>query len=213
LSEAPKYYPAFISLTGRDCLVIGGGTVAQRKIETLLECQARVRVISPQVVSRVAELAAAGSIELVDRGYAEGDLDGAFLVVSATNDAAVNQQVSLEAARRGQLINVVDDPDHSNFIVPATLNRGDITIAVSTAGTSPALARRIKHDIEESIGAEYADVAKLVGEVRRNLLDRGISVSPEKWQAALDLEELTGLVRNGRGQQAAEKLLTKLVED
>ena len=206
------YYPVFINLSGEQCLVIGGGAVACRKIESLLSCGAVVKVISPEIIPDILRLEEQAHVKVISRAYMEGDLEGAFLVIAATDDVTTNRAVFQEASQRGILVNVVDDPANSNFIVPATLRRGDVSIAVSTSGSSPALARRIKSDLADLIGAEYSDVAELVGRVRRELLGEGISVSPERWQAVLSPRDLADMLKEGNNEEAAALLRRKLLE-
>ncbi len=211
MSKAP-YYPVFLDLAGRSCLVIGGGSVARRKVETLLEYETKVKVISPVLSPELEKMAAEGVIEAIARRYQNGDLVGAFLVIAATDNTEINEQVCIEAKGRGQLINVVDDAGRSNFIVPSSLRRGDITIAISTSGMSPALARKIRVNLEERIGPEYGILARLVNEVRSQLIDSGQSVSPERWQQALDIDHLIALLKVSK-DAAKTALLRKLKED
>jgi len=165
-----KVYPiCLIGLKGRRAVVVGGGAVAARKVAGLLEADARVTVISPILAPELESLVAAGRITPVKRPYRPGDLDGAFLVIAATDDATVNQAVWQEAERRRCLVNVVDDPTHSNFIMPAVVRRGEVTIAISTGGASPALARRLRERLEALIGPEYGELARLLAELRPEL--------------------------------------------
>ncbi len=159
-------------MEARRCVVIGGGVVAARKVAGLLAARAAVTVISPQLVSELEQRVAAGEVQVVRRPYQPGDLEGAALVIAATADPAVNRAVWEEASRRGCLINVVDDPAHSNFIVPAVVRRGEITVAVSTGGASPALARRLRERLAATIGPEYGILADLLAELRPALLAR-----------------------------------------
>lgn len=180
-------YPlSLINLSTRKAVVIGGGAIAQRKVEGLLAAGAQVTVISPALTEALATLHAEGRITLISRTYREGDLDGAWLVIAATDDAAVNRAVFVEAERRGCLVNVVDDPAHSNFIVPAVVRRGEVTVAVSTGGSSPALARRLRERLAEFISPEYGDLAALLSELRPVLLARFPAGRP-RLEAALRL--------------------------
>jgi precorrin-2 dehydrogenase/sirohydrochlorin ferrochelatase len=156
----------------KDCrtVVIGGGNVAFRKIIGLLDAGASITFISPKAITKLDELTRIQKLEWLKRPYQEGDLEGAFLVVAATDDPIVNQTVWEEAQREGCLVNVVDDPAHSNFIVPALVRRGDLTIAISTGGTSPALARRLREKLDTEFGPEYSDLTALLGELRPTLL-------------------------------------------
>src|SRR5215207_9636625 len=160
------FYMAAIKLKGRRCLVIGGGDVGLEKVEGLLLCDADVTVIAPEVISELARYAAEGSIKLERREFHDGDLDGAFLAIAATDDTDVNVSVFEGAERRAMLVNVVDVPPLCNFILPAIVRTGPLAIAISTAGASPALAKRMKRQVAEEFGEEYARLAILLNEVR-----------------------------------------------
>ncbi len=196
-----KTYPiSLIGLEGRRAVVVGGGDVAARKVAGLLQTSAQVTLVSPELTQELADLAAAGQIAAITRDYQEGDLAGAFLAIAATDDAAVNRAVWDEAGRRGCLINVVDDPAHSNFIVPAVVRRGEVTVAVSTGGASPALARRLKEQLEQTIGPEYGILAELLAALRPELLARFRAGKP-RLAAALrlvDSDLLEVIKREGR---------------
>src|SRR5947208_2147169 len=163
---ATTFYMACLKLTGRRCLVVGGGSVGLEKVEGLLACDARVHVIAPEVCDEVAQLAAAGDIELSQRLYRSGDLEGHFLAIAATSDTEVNVAVFDEAERRAMLCNVVDVPPLCSFILPAIVRTGPIAIAISTAGASPALAKRMKREIGRLYGSEYAELAVLLNDAR-----------------------------------------------
>jgi len=166
-------YPIYlVDMPRRLAVVVGGGQVAERKVKDLLEAGARIRLVSPALTPALQALAGSGAITFVQRAYREGDLDGAFLVVAATGEPEVNQRVWREADRRACLVNVVDDPAHCNFITPAVVRRGDVTIAVSTGGASPALARRLRERLERLVGPEYAHLARLLAELRPRLRAR-----------------------------------------
>ena len=153
-------------------MIIGGGRVACRKVTGLLADGGRVRVISPEVVPELAELARAGKIEWQQKSYTAGDLENAFLVFAATDDPVTQAQVYRQAGREGQLVNVADDPEQCNFQVPATCRRGDLTLAVSTNGKSPALAAMIREELEGRFGEEYEVLLDLMAQLR-NRLGRG----------------------------------------
>jgi precorrin-2 dehydrogenase/sirohydrochlorin ferrochelatase len=204
------YCPIFLNLRGKHCVVVGAGEVAQRKIRMLLECGAKVTVISPTVHAKVSQLAKAGFVDLQRRSYRTGDLKNAAVVISATNRRGINQAVEKEARRMGILINVVDDPGRSDFIVPSFFRRGGLTIAVSTSGMSPALARRIRMKLESDFGAEYVSLLTLVEEVRSGLKKKKVKVSAQAWQKALDLDGLIDLVRSRRTDEAKTMLLRRL---
>lgn len=160
------FYIACLRLTGRSCLVVGGGEVGLEKVDGLLACDAQVTVVAPELCEELAQLAAEGSITHHARRYAPEDLVGRFLVIAATNDSEVNIGVYEDAERRAMLVNVVDVPPLCNFILPAILRTGPLAIAISTAGASPALAKRMKREIGEHFGEEYARLALLLNEVR-----------------------------------------------
>ena len=206
-----SYYPVFLDIKNKRCVVVGGGTVALRKVNMLLDHEAQVTVISPQLCSELAKMAES-TISLIHREYQTGDLYRAFAVVAATNNPTTNEQVATDASERGVLINVVDVPALSNFIVPSYLRRGDLTIAVSTNGKSPALSRKIRTRLEDVFEQEYADLITVVEGVRAELKSEGIKVSAKTWQEALDLEGLIDLIRSGQPEQAKAKLKETLGE-
>jgi siroheme synthase-like protein len=208
--QSSPYYPVSLNVRGRKCVVVGGGQVALRKVRTLLEHGANVDVISPELCPELGQLADRGSIHICSREYQEEDLVGAFIVIAATDDGDVNRRVVDEARRKAIMINVVDDADTSDFIAPSYLQRGDITIAVSTAGRSPALARKIRTVLEKDFTDEYASLAQLVGEVRDELKQQGIQVDGEDWQEALQLDSLIELLRHGETEKARSTLIGNL---
>jgi precorrin-2 dehydrogenase/sirohydrochlorin ferrochelatase len=163
-------FPMFLKLEGRRCLVVGAGEVAEGKIAGLIETGARVRVVAIQAVPAVAEWARCGQIELELRPFAADDLDGVFLLVVATSSAAVNESIYREAARHGVLCNVVDVPELCDFYYPAVVRRGDLQIAISTNGQSPALARRLREQLEQQFGPGYAEWVEELGEARQRVL-------------------------------------------
>ena len=164
-----NYYPIFLRVAGRSCLVIGGGRVAEQKVQSLLTAGARVTVVSPQLTSGLHALAAAGQITHQDRTYASGDADGFFLAYAATDDEDLHVRIAAEADAAGVLVNVVDRPQLCDFIMPSVIERGDLVIATSTGGASPAMARRIRCELEEIFGPEYALALTLLRRVRETL--------------------------------------------
>jgi len=166
------FYPVFLDLRGRRAVVIGGGAVAEQKVLGLLSAGAHVTVVSPETTPRLAELAAAGGIDLRRRPYRSGDLAGAWLAIAGTDDRAANAQVWAEAEREGVLLNAVDDLDHCSFIAPAIHREGSITVAVSTSGKSPALAARLRQRVARLIGPAEARLCELLGELRPELAAR-----------------------------------------
>jgi siroheme synthase-like protein len=164
--ETP-FYIACLKLSGRRCVVVGGGEIGLEKVEGLLACGADVTVIAPDAEPSIAELAAEGSIGWERRPYAgEADLEGAFLAIAATDDSEVNIAVFDDAERRAMLVNVVDVPPLCNFILPAIVRTGPLAIAISTAGASPALAKRMKREIAEAFGEPYARLAVILNGAR-----------------------------------------------
>ena len=166
------FYPVFLNLRGRRAVVIGGGAVAEQKVLGLLSAGAHVTVVSPETTPRLAELAAAGGIDLRRRLYRSGDLAGAWLAIAGTDDRAANAQVWAEAEREGVLLNAVDDLDHCSFIAPAIHREGAITVAVSTSGKSPALAARLRQRVARLVGPAEARLCELLGELRPELAAR-----------------------------------------
>jgi precorrin-2 dehydrogenase/sirohydrochlorin ferrochelatase len=159
-------YIACLNLAGRKALVVGAGTVGLEKVEGLLACDARVKVVAPDADAGIQRLAEAGSITWDERGYESSDLDGCLLVVAATSDTDLNRRVYEDAESRALLVNVVDVPELCNFILPAIVRQGPIAVAISTSGASPALAQRMRDEAAELFGAPYADLAALLDEVR-----------------------------------------------
>ena len=163
-------FPIFLKLTARPVVVIGAGYLAESKVDSLLAAQAHVTVIAPGVNARVRELAVAGEIHLHERRYQHGDLAGAFLAVAATDDAAVNRAVFAEAEAAGLLVNAVDDPPFCDFYFPSVVRRGDLQIAISTAGNSPALAQRLRKEINALLPLDAGDWLAELGNLRREVL-------------------------------------------
>ena len=151
---------------GRRCLVVGGGEIGLEKVEGLLACDGVVVLVAPEAVPELRQLAAEGSIEWIRRDYEAGDLERTFIAIAATDDTDTNIRVYEDAERRAMLVNIVDVPPLCNFILPAIVRTGPLAIAISTAGASPALAKRIKRQIAEEFGAEYARLAIMLNEVR-----------------------------------------------
>src|SRR6188472_1914451 len=160
------FYIACLRLTGRRCLVVGGGEIGLEKVEGLLACDGKVVLVAPEAVPELQELAAEGSIEWIRREYESGDLERTFIAIAATDDTDTNIRVYDEAERRAMLVNIVDVPPLCNFILPAIVRTGPLAIAISTAGASPALAKRIKRQVAEEFGEEYARLAVMLNEVR-----------------------------------------------
>jgi precorrin-2 dehydrogenase/sirohydrochlorin ferrochelatase len=177
-----RYYPVFLNLHGRPCVVVGGGEVAERKVRALLRAAARVRIVSPELTARLARLAAQKKISVTRRRYRQGDLKRAFVVFAATDDPATQRAVREHAQAVGALVNVADDRQRSTFLVPASFARGDLQVAISTSGASPALARRLRQQLQARLGREYQRHLRLLREARKKVLK---SVPDQKERARL----------------------------
>ena len=165
-----RYYPVNLDIENRACLVVGGGGVGTRKVKTLVDCGAVVTVVSPEVSARLGKMAAAGLITLEKRAYRPGDLEGKFLVIGATDDEALNRRIHADAESLNTLCNIADRPEICNFILPAIVHRGDLVLAVSTSGKSPAYAKQLRKDLENQFGEEYESFLRLMGAIRERLL-------------------------------------------
>ena len=183
-----KFYPAFIRLSGRRAVVIGGGPVAARKAAVLASAGAAVAVISPEISPAIKKLADEGAVAHKQRRYRKGDLKAAFIAVAATDDPAVNLRVAGEAEGLGILVNCVSPPEAGNFIVPSKVSRGDLTLAISTGGASPALARRLRQDLEGFLGSGYGALLDFLEEARSALKEK----LPDQASRAKAFEELSG---------------------
>lgn len=185
--------------------------MAARKVEGLLAADAQVTVISPDIIPELQSLVDSGDISLTQRAYQNGDLEGAYLVIAATDDLSVNRTVWTEANRRGCLINVVDDPEHSTFILPAILQRGEMGVAISTGGGSPALARRLRERLEDSIGPEYGILTELMAELRPEI-KASFSPGDARLRAALRVVDSNILhIIQQQGRDAALTYARKLL--
>ena len=184
------YYPAFLDVRDRLCVIIGGGQIAEGKIASLLECGAQIKMISPEVTAEVQGMADAGILRLEKREYREGDLEGVFVAIAATDDNSVNRQIAQEAAERNVLLNVVDVTHLCTFIAPSVVKKGEVTVAISTSGLSPALARKLRQELEVDPVLDYAYLAPMISEVRLELRKEGARVDPDHWQTCLNQEIL-----------------------
>lgn len=161
------YYPVYLNLKGKKCAVVGGGGVAQRKVQSLLKAGAKVTLISPELTTMLQKLALNGAVTHVKGEFSPEYIDGAALVIAATNDRRVNSCVASEANKMGVLVNVVDSPSLCDFVVPSVVRRGDLLISISTGGKSPALSKKIRLIIERMFGKEYGLFLKLMEDVRK----------------------------------------------
>jgi len=210
-----RFYPILVDLQGKRALVVGGGKVAQRKIETLLEHGASVQVIAKELTATLEELRNYEKIEFLGDEFSEAFLEGAFLVFAATDDASLNRRVSQAAQQRGLLVNAVDQPADCNFIVPSVLSRGDLLIAVSTSGKSPAFARKVRVELERQFGEEYGFFLNLMGNLRKEILRVGLSQEENKSAfeqlVYSDLLEAIGRREWTTASQILEKVLRRPV--
>ncbi len=179
-----------LSLQGREALVVGGGEIAWRKAQDLLAARATVTVVAPRLCQGMTALAAEGSIRVHHRPYESGDIGSAFVVIAATDDNAVNTQVFHDASARNALVNVVDVPPLCNFYVPATVTRGDLTIAISTDGRCPALASILREELQGDYGPEYAALVTLFGDLRKRMIAQG-------WKGPAIRAKLAEIYRDG----------------
>ncbi len=196
-------YPITLLLAHQRCVVVGGGAVATRKVRGLLKAGAAVTVIAPKIAEELQTLAASGEIDVKVREASLADIRDAFLVIVATDQYDVNERISRAALQAGQLVNVVDHPELCNFFVPATIRRGPMSIAVSTDGTSPMLARRLRQQLEGLFGPEYGEIAELLGRLREDLKHhcKNQAIRARTWQAILDSPVLD-LLREGKRTEA-----------
>ena len=215
---APVYFPVYLDLRDRSVVVVGGGANGEKKVRGLLPTGARIKVIATEVAPFVRDLAESGLIEHVPRTYQDGDLEGAVLVVVAdTTDDDVNRAVNADAIRRNVVCNVEDVTHLCTFIYPSVVRRGDVTVAVSTGGASPALARKFREMLSGTSPVsnrhsvmEFADLATILSETRLELRRRGIRIELDHFQACIT-DELVDLVQAGQEDEARDKLLADLL--
>jgi siroheme synthase-like protein len=207
-----KYYPLFMDLAGRECLVVGAGAVAARKVRSLLQCGAAVTVVGERPAAVFRELERRG-VRVVRRRFRASDVCRQALVIAATDDRAVNAAVSSSARRRGIPVNAVDDPPNCTFIVPAVVRRGDLTVAVSTGGKSPAVARLVKERIAALLGAEHAALVRLLGAHRERMKTDvpGQGARAKAWARMLD-EGVLDALRQGE-RAAATKTVRRCLKE
>jgi precorrin-2 dehydrogenase len=220
-TKAMGYLPIFVDLKGRDCLVIGGNTLAESRVRALCEAEASVTVITPEITLALMAMVDAGAVRWIARDYAAGDMRGRFMASVATMNEAVGRAAAADARELGVLINVADRPALCDFITPAVVKRGEVQIAIATGGASPALARRLREQLEAVIGPEYAEIAELLRSARRWLKGH-ISDASERGRVLArlvgsgvieafrrgDLEEAERLVRAHLGADFAELNVT-----
>jgi precorrin-2 dehydrogenase / sirohydrochlorin ferrochelatase len=205
------YYPVYIQLRDQPCVVIGGGRIAEGKVEGLLAAEAKVTVISPDLTQNLQELVEQKQLTYLARVYQPGDLAGAFMVICATDQVDINQQIWQEANSNHQLVNVVDDTPRCNFIAPSILRKGDLTIAISTSGKAPALAVRLKERLQRQIGPEYERFLELAGELREPLSQSVPDFETRKaiWYELVDSEILDVLAQGD--EISAREIISRVV--
>ncbi|SRR5581483_647163 len=199
------YYPIFMNLSGQRCLVIGGGAVAERKVEGLLEADASVTIVSPTLTEALEHRVREKKIRHYMREYRKGDIAGYRLGFVATDNPQINRAAYEEAQEAGVLLNSADDPAHCDFILPSVLRRGELQVAVATGGASPALSRAIREELEDYFSEDYELLSGVVADVRRELKEKGIATDAESWRRALN-GEVRRLVRDGDIEAAKRRL-------
>jgi precorrin-2 dehydrogenase/sirohydrochlorin ferrochelatase len=204
-----SYYPIFLDLKGRPCIVIGGGAVAERKVQGLLAAGAEITVVSPEISEGLQLLFAQRSIKHVSRKYENGDLAGYALAFVATDDGANTPAVFSEARERGIWVNCADVPSCCDFILPAMVRRGELALAISSGGASPAATRVIREELESYLTEEFAQLVQTASEVRIELRQHSTQPSAESWNEALK-GEFRLLLRQGKAAEAKQFLLTQL---
>jgi len=202
-------YPVMLDLTSRPCLVVGGGAVAERKVAGLVEAGARVTIVSPWLTPALLRLATEAPLRWRPREYTAGDAAGFILVMVATDDIAVNAIVAAECRERGAWVNCADDPARCDFILPSVCRRGAVTVAVSTGGASPTMARLVREELDALLPDDIAPLTEVVAAVRRALSEGGVSLDGARWRQALD-GELRSLVAAGRTAEAQARLRERL---
>jgi len=193
-----RYYPIYLDIKDRDCLVVGGGSVGTRKVKTVLECGANVTVVSLAATEKLHQLSNNGEIKLEERPFQTTDLDDRFLVIGCTDNQELNVNIHAEAERRGLLCNIADRPKVCNFILPSIVNRGDLIIAISTSGKSPAFAKKLRKHLEKEFGNEYAKFLNLMGAIRQKLLNQDNEPEAHKHLFEQLIEkDLVQMLKNG----------------
>ena len=209
-----RYYPIHLDIQNRNCLVVGGGLVGERKVNTLLDCGANITVVSPTLTETLWVLSQNRRISLKQWHYRSTDLEGMFLVIGATDDPSLNHRIYKDAETLHILCNIADQPEICNFILPAVVHRGDLIIAISTSGSSPAYAKQLRKDLETQFGQEYEVFLHLLGVIRKKLLrDHHEAESHKPLFEKLIAEDLLDLIKNGEEDNIDILLESVLGED
>lgn len=202
------YYPVYLKLKDKKCLVVGGGKVAERKVKALVGCGAIVYVVSPVFTEWLEQAANEGEITAISRNYTTTDLENAFLVIGATDESQINTRVAEECLGRNILVNIVDETAACNFIVPAVLRQGPLSISISTDGKSPMLARRIREELEHTFGPEYREFLDLMGNVREHVI-RNVPEEETRRDMFCQLvySDIIELLRDGQHEKVKERII------
>ena len=206
-----KYYPVFLDIKGRNCVIIGGGEVALRKAERLLDCGAKVSIISPKLTPELTALKDKGLITHVASEYSGGLIDKAALIIGATDDEKINTRISQDACAKGIPVNIVDDPQKCDFILPAIAQRGDLVMAIGTGGKSPALARHLREELEARYGSEYEIFLNILG-ILRTKMEKSAGIGKDWFDSLMkagildsikskDMKKAKEIVKNITGEE------------
>lgn len=206
-----KYYPINLDINNRNCLVVGGGAVGTRKVKMLVKCGANVTVVSKEFEDKLLSFTDDHPVVIKKRPYQVSDLDGIFLVIGATSNNQLNRQVSSDAQKRNMLCNIADVPDACNFILPSIISRGDLLIAISTSGKSPAFSKKLRKNLEKEFGEEYSEFLKLMGAIRKKLLSEAHEPEAHKplFEALIN-SELIDLIKEEKSENI-DAVLTKIL--
>lgn len=208
-----KYYPVFLDISGKPCAVVGGGEVACRKVQRLLQCGALVTVIADALLPELEALKAQGKITHIDGQYAAEYIASAFIAIGATDNRHVNEQIFRDARAGHILVNIVDEPERCDFILPSIVERGDLAVAISTGGKSPALAKHLRRELEATFGTEYETYLNIMGQIREVVLanDRS-SVENKKIFEALVQSDLLNVIRR-KDWDAVRHLIREILHE
>jgi precorrin-2 dehydrogenase/sirohydrochlorin ferrochelatase len=206
-STKSYHFPVNLDVRHRKCLVVGGGKVAERKVESLLHCGAKVCIVSPDLTDGLRNLADRGIINFMKRRYVTEDLEGCFLVISAVDDSETNSKIADDCLERNILVNVVDDPARCSFTVPSVLHRGPLCVAVSTQGKSPLLAKKIREQLEDLFGPEYSEFVELMGKIRQQVMENVPDREKRRriFECLID-SNILELIREGKRESIKEQI-------
>lgn len=200
-------FPLFLDLNNKNCLVVGGGKVAERKVADLLDYGAVITVVSPELSPELVRFYKSGRIECRMRKFGNDDLEGVFLAIIATNDNKLNQAVAAECRAKSILVNTVDDPPNCDFFVPAVLRRGPLALAISTEGNSPMFARRLREELERNIGDEYGEFVEILGNLRPVIQERVSDISKrQEILETLVYSDILELLQAGEREKVRERI-------